>query len=156
MLAALAKARVPKLGRLAMNPHKKISVTQRAANIVAANPGIKQLATKAFSSYVRSVHLMPDKNVFGSAAALPQNEFAVSLGLATKPTLDFLGSDSEGEEEEDGEEQGGEGPAAARRRDKAERAREDNRQKKNKNKKLQRLKEQIKEEKLRRKRAREG
>lgn len=162
MLQVLAKARVPALGKLNMNPRKRISVTQRAGNIVAANPQIKQLANKAFTSYLRSVHLMPNKRVFPSANALHQDAFATSLGLATKPVLNFLDapvSDEEEEEEEGGEDGEGEGAEESRdrkARGKAEQARAENRQHKNVNKKLARLKEQIKQEKLRRKRAREG
>ena len=39
------------------------------------------MASKAYVSYVRSVHLMPNKAVF-DAASLPLAELAESLGLA--------------------------------------------------------------------------
>jgi len=39
------------------------SVGKKAGAIVASNPDTKRLAEKAFSSYVRAVHLMPNKQV---------------------------------------------------------------------------------------------
>jgi len=111
------------LKKLSINPNKAAIVTQRAASLVAANVKLHQLAKKAYRSYVRSVYLMPNKDVF-DAKDLPVNEFSKSLGLASTPSLSFLKAD-----------------AGAQDRSQV-------RQKKNVNHKLRRLKEQIKAEKM--------
>lgn len=83
--------------------------------IHASSQGLGQ---RACTSYLRSVHLQPNRSVF-DAAALPAGEYAASLGLAAAPKLRFLkrgaaqgpgaerrdegeggASDSSGEEEE--------------------------------------------------------
>lgn len=111
---------------LSMNPKKAISISQRAASIVAANPDMSRLGKKAFTSYLCSLALMPDKEIFGINIAedLPLDEYAASLALASTPSTKFL-----------------------RKLD----SRDEYRSKKNKNYKLERLKEQIKAEKLKRK-----
>jgi ATP-dependent RNA helicase DDX10/DBP4 len=103
-----------------INPNKTAIVTQRAASLVAAKPKLGELAKKAYKSYVRSIHLMPDKQVF-CVRDIPADAYAQSLGLALTPNLSFL--------------------RATPDRDEA-------RKKKNVNHKLHKLKEQIKTEKL--------
>lgn len=119
MTQALKDAKVP-IKKLSINPTKTVLVTQRASSLVASNPRLNALAKKAFKSYVRSVHLMPDKNVF-KVEDLPLDAFAASLGLAATPNLRFLHKVKD---------------------------RTELRSKKNVNRKLQKLKEQIKAEKL--------
>ena len=106
--------------KLSVNPTRAVSVTKRAAAIVASDPEMNRLAKKAFQSYLRSVYLMPNKEVF-NLRNLPLDEFAMSLGLASTPSARFLKNLT---------------------------SRENLRESKNGNKKLQRLKEQIKAEKL--------
>jgi ATP-dependent RNA helicase DDX10/DBP4 len=108
------------LKKVSINPNKTAIVTQRAASVVASEPKLGELAKKAYKSYLRSVHLMPDKAVF-DVRDIDTDAFAQSLGLALTPTLGFL---------------------------KAIKDRDENRKKKNVNHKLHRLKEQIKAEKL--------
>jgi ATP-dependent RNA helicase DDX10/DBP4 len=122
MVELLDKAKVP-IKKLSINPTKTITVSQRSSSIVAANPTLNMLAKKAFKSYVRSIYLMPDKDVF-QVDKLPVDAFATSLGLAATPTLKYL---------------------------KEVKGRDDLRSKKNVNLKLHRLKEQIKAEKLQKK-----
>ena len=109
------------LKKLSINPSKTLIVTERASGIVASNVKVHELAKKAFHSYVRSVHLMPLKNIF-RVKDLDLDGLAKSLGLASTPTLKFL--------------------------DRAPKDREELRKNKNVNRKLQKLKEQIKAEKL--------
>lgn len=109
------------LKKLSMNPSKTVLVTQRAAALVASNPDLQRLAKKAFKSYVRSIYLMPQKDVF-DVKDLPLEEYGKSLGLSSSPNLRFLKD-------------------AAKDRDEF-------RQRKNINHKLQKLKDQIKAEKL--------
>lgn len=134
LMGLLEKARVPLPRRLAMNPNMRVSLAQKAAAVNASRPETRKLAAKAFVSYLRCLHLMPNKDVF-AAGAVDRDRLAVSLGLATQPPLKFLAA-AEGED--------------------AEELREENRGKKNVNKKLELLKAKIKEEKQRKKRLREG
>jgi ATP-dependent RNA helicase DDX10/DBP4 len=109
--------------KVSINPNKTATVTQRAASLVASRPELGELAKKAYKSYLRSLHLMPDGDVF-RVGDVPADAYARSLGLASAPDLAFL---------------------------KAAADREEARKKKNVNHKLHRLKEQIKAETLARK-----
>jgi len=113
------------LNRLSINPEKTVVVTKRAASMVASNFNLHRLAKKAYQSYVRSIYLMPNKDIF-DAKDLPLEAFGESLGLEEIPnTTRFL---------------------KALAQDRSE-----YREGKNKNKKLQKLKDQIKAEKLNKK-----
>lgn len=48
------------ISRLAINPKQTVNVTSAAGAITAARPECKVLAKKAFSSYLRSIQLMPN------------------------------------------------------------------------------------------------
>jgi ATP-dependent RNA helicase DDX10/DBP4 len=124
-LQLLRQSSIP-IQMLSMNPQKAISISQRAASIVAANPDMSRLGKKAFTSYLRSLALMPNKDIFGVNIAkdLPLDDYAASLGLSSTPSTRFLNKLD---------------------------TRDKYRTKKNKNYKLERLKEQIKAEKLQRK-----
>ena len=56
------------------------------------DPALKYLGQKAFSSYVRSVHLQKDKNVF-DVQKLDLQAFAESLGLPGAPKVKFIKGD---------------------------------------------------------------
>jgi len=129
MMKVLSDARIP-VKKLSINPTKTVVVSQKACGIVAARSGLNNLAKKAYKSYLRSVHLMPNKDVF-KVEDLPLEEFATSLGLATTPSVRFL-------------------------KELKDKTREDTRGIKNKNYKLERLKAQIKAEKLEKKLAKLG
>lgn len=115
----LTEAKIP-ITKLGINPAKTVLVTQKSAALVASKAQLKDLAQKAFKSYVHSIHLMHDKNIF-DVSSLSLDEYALSLGLSTTPKIHFL---------------------------KKIQNREQLRDKKNVNRKLHRLKEQIKAEKL--------
>mmetsp|Transcript_24480 Transcript_24480/g.27468 ORF Transcript_24480/g.27468 Transcript_24480/m.27468 type:complete len:370 (+) Transcript_24480:2-1111(+) len=119
MTQLLQDSKVP-YKKLTINPNKTVLVTQRAASLVASKPNLNELAKKAFKSYVRSIHLMPNKDMF-KVSDLDLDGFASSLGLASTPNLRFLSKVKD---------------------------REQLRGKKNVNHKLHKLKEQIKAEKL--------
>lgn len=53
---------------------------------------IKYLAQKAFVSYLRSIHLMKDKEVF-DVTRLPLKEYAGSLGLPGVPKVKFMAAE---------------------------------------------------------------
>eukprot|EP00559_Dactyliosolen_fragilissimus_P005160 CAMPEP_0184857390 /NCGR_PEP_ID=MMETSP0580-20130426/2553_1 /TAXON_ID=1118495 /ORGANISM="Dactyliosolen fragilissimus" /LENGTH=700 /DNA_ID=CAMNT_0027352963 /DNA_START=440 /DNA_END=2542 /DNA_ORIENTATION=+ len=122
MSTLLQNAKIP-IQKLSINPTKTVVVSQRAASIVASNRQIHALAKKAYKSYVRSVHLMPNKEIF-NVTQLPLDEYASSLGLPSTPSVRFL---------------------------KDLKNRDELRGQKNVNRKLQKLKEQIKADKLKKK-----
>ncbi|KAK1944975.1 ATP-dependent RNA helicase dbp4 [Phytophthora citrophthora] len=136
MLKRLEDAKVP-IRETKLNPTKTTSCRQKVASVVAGDKEIKALAQKAFMSYVRSVYLQPDHEVF-NATALPLDEFAESMGLPGAPRMPFL-SKMKAEHEKGGNEA----------------LREELRGKKNVNRKLQQLKEKIKAEKERKRLARQ-
>ena len=110
------------LHRLSINPDKTVVVTTRAASMVASDVKLHKLAKKAYQSYVRSICLMPNKEIF-DVKDLALETFGESLGLDSVPsTSRFLKA--------------------------LEKDRSEYRDGKNVNRKLQKLKEQIKAEKL--------
>ena len=111
--------------KLSINPTKTVVVSQKASGIVASKPLLNALAKKAYKSYLRSVHLMPNKSVF-KVQELPLDEYASSLGLASTPSLRFLKTLKDTD-------------------------RDQLRGAKNVNRKLEKLKEQIKADKLKKK-----
>ena len=115
-------AKIP-VKRLAINPTKTVVVSSKASGIVASKPELNFLAKKAYKSYLRSIYLMPNKDIF-KVQELPLDEYAASLGLAATPSVRFL-------------------------KELKSKSRDELRGKKNVNRKLEKLKEQIKAEKLR-------
>ncbi|TYZ63870.1 hypothetical protein PybrP1_006232 [[Pythium] brassicae (nom. inval.)] len=126
MATAFADAKIP-VKEIKLNPAKTQSCRQKVTSVVAADKEIKALAQKAVMSYVRSVHLQPNRAVF-DAAALPVDDFALSYGLPGAPRMAFL----------------------AKLQEDHEAMRAELRGKKNVNRKLQNLKDKIKAEKERR------
>ena len=116
-----------KVKKKSINPTKTVLVTQKAAALVAEDVTLNTLAKKAFSSYVRSLALLPKLDF--DLKKLELAEFAACLGLASMPNLRFLEKVT---------------------------SREGLRKTKNVNKKLQKLKDQIKAEKLAKKLAKMG
>jgi len=127
----LEAASIP-IKKLSINPAKTVTVTKRAASIVASDVECNRLAKKAFVSYLRSTMLMPNKDIF-KIKEVDVRGFAASLGLATVPSTKFMKTATSEEGGKEGE---------------ADEGREENREKKNKSRKLERLKQQIAEEKL--------
>ncbi|MCJ1230737.1 ATP-dependent RNA helicase dbp4 [Toensbergia leucococca] len=67
---------------------KQQSIKNQLQNMCFKDPELKYLGQKAFVSYVRSVHIQKDKNVF-KLAELPLEEYAASLGLPGAPRIKF-------------------------------------------------------------------
>jgi ATP-dependent RNA helicase DDX10/DBP4 len=128
MLKLLSDAKI-KAKTCSMNPKKAVMVSKKAAAVVAASPDMNLLAKKAFKSYLRCIHLMPNKQVFPSPMELPLEEYAFSLGLASMPTVRFL---------------------------KKLKSRDEERKKKNVDYKLEQLKDEIRAERLEKKIAKLG
>ncbi|KAJ3178195.1 ATP-dependent RNA helicase dbp4 [Geranomyces variabilis] len=88
MLAALEKKKVP-IDKIRVNPSKTTSVVQQLQAYCSQDPEMKYLAQKTFISYMRSVHLQKNKEIF-DVHALPFNEYAESLGLPGAPKIKFV------------------------------------------------------------------
>lgn len=81
---------------------KKVPITETEANaarlqsisaklqaICAEDATVKYLAQKSFISYMRSVYLQSNKEVF-KVEALPADAYALSLGLPVAPKIKFI------------------------------------------------------------------
>ena len=88
MVPALVEARIP-LKQIKINPNTALCVTPKVAAEVASDKDLKYLAQRAFVSYVRSVYLQPNKDVF-DVDSLPLEELAMSLGLPAAPRVRVL------------------------------------------------------------------
>jgi len=121
LMGVLEKGRI-KVKKLKINPNKAVVVSRKAASLLAERSELNLIAKKAYKSYVRSIHLMPNKDIF-RVEELPLDEYATSLGLASTPNLRFL-------------------------KQKTLVDRENFRKAKNVDRKLERLKEEIRKERL--------
>ncbi len=83
MAALLAAAKVP-IRRTHVAPSAAVSITGKLAAEVAADPELKVCAQRAFTSYVRSVALQPNKTVF-KLRDIDGPALAESFGLAAPP-----------------------------------------------------------------------
>ncbi|KAI8997958.1 P-loop containing nucleoside triphosphate hydrolase protein [Gaertneriomyces semiglobifer] len=88
MLAALEQKKVP-IERIRVNPSKTTSVQKQLQAYCSQSPEIKYLAQKSFISYLRSVHLQSNKEIF-DVHALPAEAYAESLGLPGAPKIKFV------------------------------------------------------------------
>ena len=84
----LQAKKVP-INRIQVNP-KKIRSIQGKLEVFCAQDGeMKHWAQKSFISYMRSVYLQSNKDVF-DVHSLPANEYAISLGLVQPPKIRFM------------------------------------------------------------------
>ena len=72
---------------------KQQNIKNQLQNMCFKDPELKYLGQKAFVSYVRSVHIQKDKEVF-KLNELPLEEFSASLGLPGAPKIKFLKGDN--------------------------------------------------------------
>lgn len=95
-----------------MNPDKLQSVQQKLEAFLAQEKEQKERAQRCFVSYLRSVYLMKNKDVF-DVFKIQLLQYAVSLGLAVAPRVRFLNkaqaqraeSGGQGEEEQQSDEE---------------------------------------------------
>lgn len=127
VVGALETAGVP-IKKLTVNPNRKFSVSSQAAALLAAQPDFRLFAKKAFSSYLRSIQMLPQYPCT-DITQLPVNEFATALGLPFTPELPIIVQETA--------------------------VRDEIREKKNVNRALDKLKKQIKEAKELKKKAKE-
>ncbi|KAJ3071370.1 ATP-dependent RNA helicase dbp4 [Podochytrium sp. JEL0797] len=88
MLEALAKRKVT-VEKIRVNPSKIKSVRQQMVMFCSKDPEIKYLGQKAFISYVRSIHLQSNKDIF-DVSKIPFDAYAESMGLPGAPVIKFL------------------------------------------------------------------
>ena len=73
---------------------KQQSIKNQMQNMCFKDPELKYLGQKAFISYVKSIHLQKDKEIF-NLDGLPLEEYSASLGLPGAPKIKFMkGEDS--------------------------------------------------------------
>ncbi|MCJ1429006.1 ATP-dependent RNA helicase dbp4 [Sticta canariensis] len=92
MLARLEHKKVP-IELINIRQKKQQSIKHQLQNMCFKDPELKYLGQKAFVSYVRSVHIQRDKEIF-KLSELPLEEFSASLGLPGAPKIKFLKGDS--------------------------------------------------------------
>jgi superfamily II DNA/RNA helicase len=83
MLEALADKRVP-VQRRSFSARKVLPVKGQLAALLAQHEELKQTAQAAFATYMRSVFLNPNKNIF-DISQLDAQAYSSSLGLLTVP-----------------------------------------------------------------------
>ncbi|XP_052616314.1 probable ATP-dependent RNA helicase DDX10 isoform X2 [Peromyscus californicus insignis] len=88
MVQQLLQKKVP-VKEIKINPEKLIDVQKKLESFLAQDQDLKERAQRCFVSYIRSVYLMKDKEVF-NVSKLPLTEYALSLGLAVAPRVRFL------------------------------------------------------------------
>ncbi|NXG44773.1 DDX10 helicase, partial [Psilopogon haemacephalus] len=88
MVEQLAQRKVP-VTEIKINPEKLTDIQKRMQAFLAQDQELKEKAQRCFVSYLRSVYLMKNKEVF-DVFKLPLAEYAVSLGLAVAPRVRFL------------------------------------------------------------------
>ncbi|KAL8893707.1 MAG: hypothetical protein Q9192_005004, partial [Flavoplaca navasiana] len=72
---------------------KQQSIQSQLQNMCFKDPELKYLGQKAFISYVKSINLQRDKEVF-KLDQLPLEEYSVSLGLPGAPRVKFVKGDN--------------------------------------------------------------
>jgi len=64
-------------------------VSTLLASLLVKYPDLQHRAQRAFITYMRSIHLQKDKDIF-DVMKLPVNEYSASLGLPMTPKIRFL------------------------------------------------------------------
>lgn len=111
MIGQLQEKKVP-INKIQVNPEKMQNIQQKLQAFLAQEQEQKERAQRCFVSYLRSVFLMKNKEVF-DAFNLKLNDYAHSLGLAVAPRVRFLSKaqaqkeekEAKREEEEESEEE---------------------------------------------------
>ncbi|XP_044297370.1 probable ATP-dependent RNA helicase DDX10 isoform X1 [Varanus komodoensis] len=88
MIQQLLQKKVP-INGIKINPEKLVDIQKKLQSFLAQDQDLKERAQRCFVSYLRSVYLMKNKEVF-DVFKLPIAEYALSLGLAVAPRVRFL------------------------------------------------------------------
>ena len=92
MLKSLERKKVS-VEQINVRQKKQQSIKSQLQNMCFKDPELKYLGQKAFVSYVRSIHLQKDKEVF-KLRDLPLDEYSASLGLPGAPKIKFMKGDN--------------------------------------------------------------
>jgi len=92
MLKRLEQRKVT-VEKINVKQKKQQSIKNQLQNMCFKDPELKYLGQKAFVSYVRSIHIQKDKDVF-KLNELPLEDYSASLGLPGAPKIKFLKGDS--------------------------------------------------------------
>ncbi|XP_030033796.2 probable ATP-dependent RNA helicase DDX10 [Manduca sexta] len=84
----LKKSKIP-INKIAVDPSKVIAPQRKIEGLLSDNTELKQSAQRAFVSYVKSVFLMKNKEIF-NIQLLDTDAYARSLGLIVPPRIRFL------------------------------------------------------------------
>ncbi|KAM6938525.1 putative ATP-dependent RNA helicase DDX10 [Lycodopsis pacificus] len=88
MVGQLQEKKVP-INKIQVNPDKQQNVQQKLEAFLAQEQEQKERAQRCFVSYLRSIYLMKNKEVF-DVFKLQIQRYAGSLGLAVAPRVRFL------------------------------------------------------------------
>ncbi|XP_034386202.1 probable ATP-dependent RNA helicase DDX10, partial [Cyclopterus lumpus] len=88
MVGQLQEKKVP-INKIQVNPDKLQNIQQKLEAFLAQEKEQKERAQRCFVSYLRSIYLMKNKEVF-DVFKLQLQEYAISLGLAVAPRVRFL------------------------------------------------------------------
>ncbi|KAI9318466.1 P-loop containing nucleoside triphosphate hydrolase protein [Dichotomocladium elegans] len=99
MLEELKKKKVP-IEEIKIRASKQQSIQNQLQSFCFQDAEMKYLGQRAFVSYMRSVYLQRNKDIF-KAAELPAEEFAHALGLAGAPKIKFI-SKAEAKQKKEG------------------------------------------------------
>ena len=91
MLSALAVKKI-NLEKINVRQKKQTSIETQLQNMCFKDPELKYLGQKAFISYVRSIHIQKNKDIF-NVKNLALDEYASSLGLPGAPKIKFVKGD---------------------------------------------------------------
>ncbi|OMO80628.1 hypothetical protein CCACVL1_12840, partial [Corchorus capsularis] len=88
MLEKLQAAKIP-IELMKVNKKRIQPVSGLLSALLVKYPDMQHLAQRAFITYLRSIHIMKDKEVF-DVTKLPIDEYSASLGLPMTPKVRFL------------------------------------------------------------------
>lgn len=88
MLKRLEQKKIP-IENINVRQKKQQSIQNQLQNMCFKDPSLKYLGQKAFTSYVKSIHIQKDKEIF-DVKNLPLEEFATSIGLPGAPRIKFI------------------------------------------------------------------
>lgn len=95
MVQRLEQKKIP-IEKIGVKAKKQQSIKNQLQNMCFKDTTLKYLGQKAFVSYVKSVHVQKDKEIF-NVKDLPLEEYAAALGLPGAPKIKFIhGEDTKG------------------------------------------------------------
>lgn len=84
----LSKRKIP-INKIAVDPSKVVAPQRKIEALLSEHTDLKQTAQRAFVSYVKSIFVMKNKEIF-DVKLLDTDAYARSLGLVVPPRIRFL------------------------------------------------------------------